>query len=89
MYDAYKDHKVSADNFDVYLFESQFLKYTQVLDTDYENYLLLYSCQESAEFLDKEDYTVPQWYAWSHHDKKHVRGRPVEFSLREDGDVKA
>ena len=26
-----------------------------MLDTDYENYILLYSCQENAEFRDKDE----------------------------------
>ena len=30
--------------------ESQFKKFMQVLDTDYQNYMLVYTCQDSAEW---------------------------------------
>ena len=50
----YQYNKVDTDSFDPFLFDSQFLKYAQILDTDYENYILLYTCQETAEFTDNE-----------------------------------
>ena len=31
-------------------FDKQYLKFNQILDTDYENYLVVYNCQESAEY---------------------------------------
>ena len=37
--------------FDPYLFDSQFLRYNQVIDTDYIDYFVLYTCQESADFV--------------------------------------
>lgn len=27
-------------------------KYMQILDTDYKNYMVVYTCQDSAEFTD-------------------------------------
>lgn len=41
--------ELSEDHFDL-----QFLRYGQVLDTDYDNYIILYSCQEAADFALKE-----------------------------------
>ena len=35
-------------------FDMQFLRYSQVLDTDYDNFVLLYTCQEAADFALKE-----------------------------------
>lgn len=38
--------------FNEYKFEKQFIKYSQVLDTDYDNFMLAYSCQENALWED-------------------------------------
>ena len=69
--------------FDPYLYDSQFTKYAQILDTDYDNYILLYTCQESAEFVDDEGYSLPHEYAYLKTDKKHVFGQKVEFKFQE------
>lgn len=84
LHHKYQYNKIDSDFFDPYLFDSQFLKYAQVLDTDYENFLLLYSCQEYAEFNDDEGYVLPQEYAWTKTDKKHIFGQKVEFKFQED-----
>jgi hypothetical protein len=42
-------NELSHDHFDL-----QFLRYAQVLDTDYDNFVVLYSCQEAADFALKE-----------------------------------
>jgi len=54
VHEANHTHLVENDQFDPYVFNSQFMKYVQVLDTDYDNYILLYSCQENAEFREME-----------------------------------
>ena len=41
-------------SFDPYVFDSQYLRYVQVLDTDYDNYFVMYACQEIARIVDKE-----------------------------------
>ena len=40
------------EQFDPFLWDSQFQRYAQVLDTDYDNYMVLYECLESAYYLD-------------------------------------
>lgn len=45
---------LKEDNFNMRLFDSQFVKYFQILDTDYNNYLVLYYCDSAAEYKDKE-----------------------------------
>jgi len=41
------------------------LRYAQVLDTDYNNYLILYSCYHVAEYYTKtEAKSVPYWDIW-------------------------
>eukprot|EP00355_Strombidium_rassoulzadegani_P000924 CAMPEP_0168615352 /NCGR_PEP_ID=MMETSP0449_2-20121227/4459_1 /TAXON_ID=1082188 /ORGANISM="Strombidium rassoulzadegani, Strain ras09" /LENGTH=165 /DNA_ID=CAMNT_0008656087 /DNA_START=155 /DNA_END=649 /DNA_ORIENTATION=+ len=39
-------------SFNVHKLEAQFLKYMQVLDTDYSNYLVVYTCQENTEWTE-------------------------------------
>ena len=39
--------------FNAHKFEDQFKKYLHVLDTDYKSYLVLYSCQEEAEWREE------------------------------------
>ena len=33
-------------------FDDQFLRFSQILDTDYTSYMVVYSCQENAEWFD-------------------------------------
>lgn len=43
-----------------------YLKYMQVLDTDYTNYMVVYSCQENAEYTDDAgavDYMADQVFS--------------------------
>lgn len=43
------------------------MRYAQVLDTDYENYTVVYSCQESAKYYDKEtDQEIPPHAAYQY-----------------------
>lgn len=42
-------------DFDPNFWDSQFLRYVQVLDSDNKNFMILYSCQESAKYYDVED----------------------------------
>lgn len=41
-YDA--DQDPEQISFDPYVFDSQYLRYVQVLDTDYDNYFVMYAC---------------------------------------------
>ena len=61
-------------------FESQFLRYSQVLDTDYDNFLVLYTCQEAADFALKEtpDKLLGYAEAYMHHSKKHLHNVEAE-----------
>lgn len=38
------------NEFNEHKFEDMFTKYMQVLDTDYEGYMIVYMCQENMEF---------------------------------------
>ena len=38
----------TPEKFNEYKFEKQFVKYSQILDTDYDSFALVYSCQENA-----------------------------------------
>ena len=38
--------------YDAIAFDQQYLRYMQILDTDYDNYASVYSCVESAEYRD-------------------------------------
>ena len=51
-------------SFNEHKFEAQYLKYMQVLDTDYDNYLVLYSCQENADFIDKSARELTPQEVW-------------------------
>ena len=42
-----------AEGFSEELFEQQFSKVMQVLDTDYDSYLIIYTCQDSSEWLEQ------------------------------------
>lgn len=45
-------------------FEAQFERYMQVLDTDYDNYLVMYQCLETARYYDVESgYRIAEWQA--------------------------
>lgn len=44
-----------VNTFNPYKFENMFKKYMQVLDTDYDDFMVLFTCQENAEFLDQSD----------------------------------
>lgn len=35
---------------DAELFDHKYLRYAQILDTDHENYIVMYSCQEGARY---------------------------------------
>ena len=60
-----KNHHVENDTFDPHLFDSQYLRYAQVLDTDYDNYILLYSCQEINEYFEaKTHQDIPLDKVW-------------------------
>ena len=41
------------DEFNIYKFEQQYVKYMQILDTDYKDFLVVYTCQENAEYIDE------------------------------------
>ena len=41
-----------TDKFQEAKWDNMHLKYMQVLDTDYTNYMVVYSCQENAEYTD-------------------------------------
>ena len=65
--DEYALHDVGA-------FESQYLRYAQVLDTDYDNFAIVYSCQEGANYYDKSDEEGHPLYSfhdiWEHSKRK-------------------
>jgi hypothetical protein len=51
--------------FNEHVFDSQFKRYAQVLDTDYDNYMVLYQCFETAQYFDKESgVRIPNYEAW-------------------------
>lgn len=51
--------------FDAHVFDSQFKRYAQVFDTDYDNYMVMYQCFETAHFYDKETgKRIPGYEAW-------------------------
>jgi len=37
------------------MWDSQFLRYIKVLDTDHSNYIALYQCMEDARFFNRDD----------------------------------
>ena len=41
------------DKFNPKIFDSQYLKYAQVLLSDFENYMVVYFCEESAQYRSK------------------------------------
>jgi hypothetical protein len=45
---------VKEDEYFQGIFDSQFLRYNQILDTDNEHYLVIYECMESAYFFDRK-----------------------------------
>lgn len=61
-------------------FDMQFLRYSQVLDTDYDNFVLLYTCQEAADFALKEqpDKLIGYVEAYQHHKAKHMHNVEAE-----------
>lgn len=48
------EEQITANAFDPWLFEQQFLRYGQVVDTDYDNYFIFWSCWEIAEWYTRE-----------------------------------
>jgi hypothetical protein len=49
---------------DPLVFDQQFERYMQVLDTDYDNYLVMYQCLETAHYFDlSTGYRIPEWEA--------------------------
>ena len=40
------------ENFNEVKWDNMNLKYAQILDTDYTNYMVVYTCQENAEYSD-------------------------------------
>jgi len=48
-------------------FDAQFKRYAQVLDTDYDNFAVLYECFETAEYYNAEtNERMPDYEAWEH-----------------------
>ena len=52
--------------FNEHLFDSQFKRYAQVLDTDYDNYAVIYQCFETAQYFDKTGARIPNYEAFEH-----------------------
>ena len=53
------------DFYDAHLWDSQYLRYMQVLDTDNKNYVVLYKCLETAKYTDtKTDKSLTEEEAW-------------------------
>lgn len=53
--------------FNNYVFDAQFKRYAQVLDTDYDNFMVLYECFETAQYYDtKQGKQIPDYEAWEH-----------------------
>ena len=53
------------DYFNNNVFDSQFKRYAQVLDTDYNNFMVLYECFETAHYYDtKTGKQIPDYEAW-------------------------
>lgn len=72
--------------FDEYVYEQQFLRWAQVVDTDYDNYLVLWHCWEHAEYYDTaKAKTIPPSQIWKETGggKRLPKGShtPVEFEL--------
>jgi len=67
-YDLHKPHNYETlqtnHDFDANHWDTQYLRFSKVLDTDNENFLIMYSCQESAKYYDKEHHGEEI----SHHD---------------------
>jgi len=65
-----KEHGHDDDKegyFNNYVFDSQFKRYAQVLDTDYDNFMVLYECFETASYYDKNTgKQMPDYEAWEH-----------------------
>ena len=74
--------------FDEALWDSQFLRYVTILDTDQENYIALYSCLESANFFDlKENKLLNSEEAWNKAIKSKIDDKkqpPVEYDFDEN-----
>lgn len=51
LHGSFYNETSQSDVFDQVRFNQQYLHYTQILDTDYENYILLYTCKENGEYL--------------------------------------
>lgn len=64
------EHKHEDDKesyFNTYVFDSQFKRYGQVLDTDYDNYMVLYECFETAHYYDVQSgKLITRDDAWEH-----------------------
>jgi len=81
-----KEAKSENSDFIAYDFDKQFMKYLQVLDTDFEEYMVIYSCQENAEFEDEKGSKVPEEKAWGFrknvkkNDEDDDRGSTVEYN---------
>lgn len=53
--------------FNNYVWDSQSKRYAQVLDTDYDNFMVLYECFELAHYYDKSTgKQIPEYEAWDH-----------------------
>lgn len=42
----------NAHEYDPSTFDSQYTRYAQILDSDFANYVVLYQCLETAEYID-------------------------------------
>ena len=83
VHEANHAHSVQTDTFDPYVFDSQYTRYFQVLDTDYDNYMLVYSCQEINEYHNLESgANVAPHDAWKFAEKK-LNGDQIEYTYPE------
>ena len=77
-------HRYVFDNerkeaaYDPIAFDSQFLRYAQILDTDYLNYMVVYQCLETAHYFNKETHEkMTGEEAW-----KEVERTKMDFTQR-------
>lgn len=79
-----------APEFDLTRWRRQFLKYYQVLDTDYSHFMTVYTCTEVADYLKPGtgDRMKPQevWEHVKNKDKQHVMENPdlLEYDIDEE-----
>lgn len=54
-----QENKGDFDAFDALKFDQQFVKFFQILDTDYKNFIVTYICMESADFFENGENGEP------------------------------